>query len=176
MGKDWTCCVNCQTVFNWTNDDYYKICKKCNGDICGYFCKDTDCRCLVITDEEEQEIKLINQTQNENFKLILQNKELLKEIEKIKGTECMKCKVISKTEESESEEEEEEEEPRIYQLIECKEDDEDDDGKIYADVIEFSDKQVVVKWRGAVKSLVVFNNYDDFYNTNVKNHKRKVVN
>jgi hypothetical protein len=129
MGKDWTCCVNCQTVFNWTNDDYYKICKKCNGDICGYFCKDTDCRCLVITDEEE----------NKN-------------------------------------EEEEEKEPRIYQLIECKDDDEDDDGKIYADVIEFSDKQVVVKWRGAVKSLVVFNNYDDFYNTNVKNHKRKVVN
>jgi hypothetical protein len=52
MGKDWTCCINCKTVFNWTNDEYFRCCEKCNGDICGYYCKDTNCiKC------EKQEIK-----------------------------------------------------------------------------------------------------------------------
>ncbi len=64
-----------------------------------------------------------------------------------------------------------EEEPRIYQLC-----DKDDESKCYADVIILCDGQVVVKWHGKVKSLVVFNNLDDFENTSVKNHNRVVLN
>lgn len=52
-----------------------------------------------------------------------------------------------------------------------------DEGKenVVAQIVEFSDGQVVVKWCGDVKSLVVFNNIKEFEKVSVTPHNRRII-
>lgn len=54
--------------------------------------------------------------------------------------------------------------------------DDSDDKKLIAEIIEFSDDQVVVKWcMSTIRSLVIHASLDDFINISINGTKRQLT-